>query len=48
METFSRIARETDYRLNQTFYLASRTAYIVEQLEEISEDQIDGQRSRSM
>ena len=48
MKTFSRILRETDYRLNKTFYLASQTAYIVGQLEEMSEEQVDGQRHRSI
>ena len=46
MKTFSRILRETDYRLNKTFYLASQTAYIIGQLEEMSEEQVDGQRHR--
>ena len=48
MKTFSRILRETDYRLNKTFYLASQTAYIIGQLEEMSEEQVDGQRHRSI
>ena len=46
MKTFSRILRETDYRLNKTFYLASQTAYIIGQLEEMSEEQVDGRRHR--
>lgn len=43
---FSRILHQTDYALNHTFYLARRTGYLLQKLEEVQEQQMGEKRSR--
>ena len=43
---FSRILHQTDYALNHTFYLACRTGYLLQKMEELQEQQIGDKRTR--
>ena len=44
--SFSRILHQTDYALNHTFYLARRTGYLLQKLEDVQEQQMGEKRSR--